>query len=114
MGSDHPVIDDRVGYRPVGRRLLLIVWIGIGVVVWNGVFDLFMTRGVKEYLYRQAAHELGRGERVTVREIMHETVTDAAVKASIWAVLVAGAGVLTVILCTRSSTTGTANRDPRR
>jgi hypothetical protein len=93
---------------------LLIVWIGIGVVVWNGFFDLLMTRGVKEYLYRQAEHELGRGKPVTMREIMNETRADAAVKASIWAVLVAGAGVLTVILCTRSSTTGTANRDPRR
>jgi hypothetical protein len=92
----------------------VIVWIGIGVVVWNGVFDLFMTRGVNEYLYRQAQHELGRGEQVTMREIMNETKADAAVKASIWAVLVAGAGVLTVILCTRSSTTGTANQNPRR
>jgi hypothetical protein len=100
--------------RPIGRRVFLIVWIGIGVVVWNGVFDLLMTRGVKEYLYRQAAHELGRGEPVTMREIMDETMTDAAVKASIWAVLVAGAGILTVILCTRSSTTGTASQSPRR
>jgi hypothetical protein len=114
MGSDHPAIDDRVKPRPVRRRVLLIVWIGIGVVVWNGVFDLLMTRGVKEYLYRQAAHELGRGERVAMREIMNETMADAAVKASIWAVLVAGAGILTVILCTRSSTTGTASQSPRR
>ena len=114
MGSDHPAIDDRVRHRPVGRRLLLIVWIGLGVVVWNGIFNLLMTRGVKEYLYRQAAHELGRGERVTMREIMDETMIDAAVKASIWAVLVAGAGILTVILCTRSSTTGTASQSPRR
>jgi hypothetical protein len=100
--------------RPSGRRVFLIVWIGIGVVVWNGFFDLFMTRGVKEYLYRQAEHELGRGEPVTMRQIMDETRVDAAVKASIWAVLVAGAGVLTVILCTRSSTTGTANHNRRR
>lgn len=100
--------------RPIGRRAFVIVWIGIGVVVWNGVFDLFMTRGVKEYLYRQAQHELGRGEQVTMRQIMDETRADAAVKASIWAVLVAGAGVLTVILCTRSSTTGTASQNLRR
>jgi hypothetical protein len=99
--------------RPTGRRVFLIVWIGIGVVVWNGFFDLFMTRGVKEYLYRQAQHELGRGEQVTMREVMDETRVDAAVKASIWAVLIAGAGVLTVILCTRSSTTGTASQNPR-
>jgi hypothetical protein len=87
---------------------------GIGVVVWNGFFDLFMTRGVKEYLYRQAAHELGRSEHVTMHEIMDQTLADAAVKASIWAILIAGAGILTVILCTRSSTTGTASPDPRR
>ncbi|MGH9313773.1 MAG: hypothetical protein ACRD1S_11330 [Vicinamibacterales bacterium] len=96
------------------RRALLALWIVVGVVVWNGVFDVLMTRGVKEYLYRQAAHELGRGERFTMREIMDQTIADAAVKASIWAGLVAGAGVLTVILCTRSSTTGTASPDARR
>jgi len=114
MGSDHSTIDHRAKYRPIGRRLFLIVWIGIGVVVWNGVFDVLMTRGVKEYLYRQAVHELGRGERVTMLEIMDKTKADAAVKASIWAVLVAGAGILTVILCTRSFTTGTASQNPRR
>jgi hypothetical protein len=115
MESDHPAIDDRPRYRAIGRRrIFIIVWIGIGVVVWNGVFDLFMTRGAKEYLYREAAHELGRGEPVTMREIMNETTADAAVKASIWALLVAGAGLLTVILCTRSSTTGTASPNPRR
>jgi hypothetical protein len=102
-------------YRSIGRRALVIVWLGIGVVVWNGVFDVLMTRGVKEYLYRQAAHELGRdGERVTMREIMNETMADAAVRASIWAVLLSGAGILTVILCTRSSTTGTVNPNARR
>jgi hypothetical protein len=101
-------------YRSIGRRALVIVWLGIGVVVWNGVFDVLMTRGVKEYLYRQAAHELGRGEPFTMRQIMGETMTDAAVKASIWAVLLSGAGLLTVIRCTRSSTTGTASPNARR
>jgi hypothetical protein len=115
MESDHPAVDDRLRSRAIGRRrIFIIVWIGIGVVLWNGVFDMLMRRGVKDYLYRQAAHELGRGEPVTIREVMDETTADAAVKASIWALLIAGAGLLTVILCTRSSTTGTASPGPRR
>jgi hypothetical protein len=95
------------------KRWLVGLWLALGVVVWNGIFDLLLTRGVKEYLFRQAAHDLGRGERFTMRQIMDETIADAVVTASLWALAVAGAGLLTVVLCTRSSTTGTTSPEPR-
>jgi hypothetical protein len=96
------------------RRRFLWLWLGIGVIVWNGIFDLLVTRGVKEYLFREAAHELGRGEQFTLREIMNQTVSDAALAASGWAIAIAGAGLITVVLCTRSYTTGTTSPDARR
>lgn len=63
------------------------------IVVWNGFFDILVTRGVKEYLYRAAEHELGRGPAVTMDRIMAQTVGDASVTASLWALLVGGAGL---------------------
>lgn len=70
------------------------------VVVWNGIFDILVTRGVKEYLYRSAEHELGRGPAVTMNQIMGQTVADAAVTASLWALFVGGAG-LAILLARR-------------
>jgi hypothetical protein len=95
------------------KRWLVGLWLAIGVVVWNGIFDLLLTRGVKEYLFRQAAHDLGRGERFTMRQIMDQTIADAVLTASFWALAIAGAGLLTVALCTRSSTTGITSPEPR-
>lgn len=74
------------------RHWALLLWLGVAVVVWNGAFDLLVTRGVKEYLYREAEAELGRGPRVTMREIMDQTIHDAAITASLWALFVGGAG----------------------
>jgi hypothetical protein len=60
------------------------------------MFDVLISRGVKEYLYRAANHELGRGPEVTMPEIMGQSIRSAAVDSSIWALLIGGAGVLTV------------------
>ncbi len=73
---------------------LLIVF--ASVIVWNGMFDILVTRGVKEYLYRTADHELGRGDAVTMGEIMGQTVSDAVVTASGWALFVGGVAALAV------------------
>jgi hypothetical protein len=79
----------------------VLLWVFVAAVVWNGIFDILVTRGVKEYLYRQADHELGRGPVVTMREIMDETVQDAVVTASLWALFVGGAGLATLYACGR-------------
>lgn len=74
----------------------LLLWVFLGAVVWNGVFDILVTRGVKEYLYREADHELGRGPAVTMQAIMRETVGDAAITASLWALAIVAAGTATI------------------
>jgi hypothetical protein len=77
-------------------RWLAVMWVVLAVVVWLGMFDVLISRGVKEYLYRTAEHELGRGPAVTMPEIMGRTRQDAAIDSSIWALLVGGAGLFTV------------------
>ena len=59
------------------RRLAIALWIAMAVVVWNGLYDLRITLGVRDYLMKQALHDAGRGPAVTISDAMHETVRDA-------------------------------------
>ena len=43
------------------RRLAIALWIAMAVVVWNGLYDLRITLGVRDYLMKQALHDAGRG-----------------------------------------------------
>lgn len=88
--------DDPPQRRPRAQRWLMVLWIGLAAAVWLGMFDVLISRGVKEYLYRTAEHELNRGPEVTMPEIMGGTIRDAVVDSSIWALLVGGAGLVTV------------------
>jgi hypothetical protein len=72
------------------------MWVMLAAVVWLGMFDVLISRGVKEYLYRSAEHELGRSPAVTMPEIMGQTIRGAVIDSSIWALLIGGAGLLTV------------------
>ena len=78
------------------RRQAALLWLAAGVVVWNGIYDLLLTRGVKEYLFRHALHEAGGGPFVPMARIMEQTVGDAVWISSIWAALIVAAGWLTI------------------
>jgi hypothetical protein len=80
------------------RNLPVLLVVFASVIVWNGMFDILVTRGVKEYLYRTADHELGRGDAVTMGEIMGQTVSDAVMTASGWALFVGGVGFVALRL----------------
>jgi hypothetical protein len=77
-------------------RWLVVFWVGVAAVVWLGMFDVLVSRGVKEYLYREADHELGRGPAVTMPEIMSETISGAVIDSSLWAIVIGGAGLATI------------------
>jgi hypothetical protein len=78
------------------RRLAVALWIGLGVVVWNGLYDLRITLGVRDYLLKQALFEAGRGPSVTISDHMHATVRDAVMVATLWASVIIAAGLWTV------------------
>jgi hypothetical protein len=86
------------------RRLAIVLWIAMAVVVWNGLYDLRITLGVRDYLLKTALHEAGRGPAVVMSEAMHATVKDAVLIASLWAAIILAAGLGTVKLLTRHST----------
>jgi hypothetical protein len=88
-----------IGALRAHRRAILF-WLGIAFFVWNGFFDILITRGEKFYLLSQARHELGLGPRLTIDEVMSRTIADAARVASIWAGIVFAAGIGTIGLLT--------------
>ena len=78
------------------RRLAVALWLAMAIVVWNGLYDLRITLGVRDYLMKQALHDAGRGPEVAISDAMHETVRDAVRVASLWSVIVLAAGLVTV------------------
>jgi hypothetical protein len=85
----------------VRGRWLLVGWLFVGLAVWSGFFDILITRGIKEYLMREAQFELGRGPIATMPDIMSQTARDASVIATRWAVFIVAAGWTTVWLARR-------------
>lgn len=82
-------------------RWALLIWIGLAAVVWNGFFDLLVSRGQKQYFLEQARFELGLGPEPSLDDVMRRTRQDAVRVASLWAVLIVAAGAATVVLLTR-------------
>jgi hypothetical protein len=81
------------------ERLAVALWTGLAVVAWNGLYDLRISLGVREYLLETALHEAGRGQAVVLAEAMRLTVRDAVLVASLWAgiILIAGLGTVRML-----------------
>jgi hypothetical protein len=83
-------------------RVLALVWLGMGIAVWSGMFDLYIARGADRYLWKKAEFELKLMQaEPSMAAMMADTRRDAAIKSSIWAVLVTGLGWTTVALARR-------------
>ncbi len=78
------------------RRHAALAWLVIAGVVWNAVYDLLMTRAVKETLLVAAKHEAGRGPTVPVDLLMGYAIYEAIWKSTLGASLVLLAGLLTI------------------
>ncbi|HEU4926298.1 MAG TPA: hypothetical protein VFT24_04585 [Vicinamibacterales bacterium] len=87
------------------RRWAIGFWIVMAVVVWNGLYDLRITLGVRDHLMKQALHDAGRGPAVTITEDMDATVKDAVLVASLWAGIILAAGLATVVMLSRATRT---------
>jgi hypothetical protein len=72
-------------------------WLLVGGAVGLGVYDLYVSRGAREYLQRAAEAELGRGPTVQMVDVMNENKHAGARAAGVWMLVVAGAGWATVL-----------------
>lgn len=84
------------------ERIGVAIWVVLAVVVWNGIYDVLLTRGVKEYLFRWALHEAGRGPVVPMSRIMEVTVRDAVWVSTLWAGIILLAGLVTIRVMSRA------------
>ena len=90
------------------ERIAVTVWVIAAVVVWNGVYDLLMTRGIKDYLLRQALHQAGKGPEVSMTALIDLAITEATWVSTLWASAVLLAGLMTIrLMKARSMTTST-------
>ena len=100
----------REGRRRV-PRLVLAIWIVTAVVLWNGLYDLRISVGTRDYLLQAALHEAGRGPAVSMSETMGQHVRDAVKVASFWTALVSAAALWTTARL-RAETPASPNTTP--
>lgn len=74
------------------RGIAALMWVAIGFAVWSGFFDLYVSRGAREYLQLSAESELGRVPKPSMTTVMAEARHAGAVAASSWAALIVVAG----------------------
>jgi hypothetical protein len=86
----------RLGPLSRAERFAVGLWIVLALGFGNAIYDLLVTRGIKEYLFRYALAEAGKGPVARLSDTMDGIVRDAS-----WISLLAGsiillAGMLTV------------------
>lgn len=85
------------------ERIAVAVWLTVALVVWNGVYDLLMTRGIKDYLLRQALHQAGRGPEVSMTALIDLAITEAIWVSTLWASVILLAGLMTIRMLSRQA-----------
>jgi hypothetical protein len=86
----------------VARRTIAVLWLVVGIALWNGIFDLYVSRGAREYLQLQAQSELGIVPRPSMAVVMARAERMGLIAATLWASAVVGAGWVTILLVARS------------
>ncbi len=78
------------------QRIAVAVWIVLAVALWNGIFEMMVVRGVKEYLFRAAQHEAGRRPFTPVAQVMDPAIFHATWVATLWTSIVLLAALMTI------------------
>lgn len=76
----------------MSRRLLAAIWLVVGVAIFNAFFDLYVSRGAREYLQKRAEYELRGGPEPDMETVMAQSTHDGWIMSSFWAGLVVAGG----------------------
>lgn len=68
----------------------------LAVLLWNGIFEMIVVRGVKEYLFRAAQYEAGRRPFTAVGDVMDPEIFHATWVATLWTSIILLAALLTI------------------
>ena len=77
-------------------RLFVVAWLVLGGALWNGIFDLYVSRGAREYLQLRAEFDAGVGPEPEVGQAMAVARRDGVVFATGWTAAVVGLGLVTL------------------
>ena len=80
------------------ERLAAALWVLLALFVGNGIYDVLVARGIKEFLFRHALSEAGVAPAVSLADLMHTTVVRAAAVGALWSGLVLLVGFATLRL----------------
>jgi hypothetical protein len=78
------------------EKRLLILWIAVAVVIWNGVYDMRMHDATRGYLLETALAAAGLGRGADMRVILHRGLVDAIAFSTAWALGIFLAGIVTM------------------
>ena len=78
------------------RRLVAVFWIALGVAIWNGFFDLYVSRGAREYGQLRVEAARDHMPEPSMKDVTSRAKRDGVIAATIWAALVTGAGLATL------------------
>ena len=85
-------------------RIVAGLWLVAGVIIWNAFFDLYVSRGAREYLQKKAEHDAGVGPPVVMDVVMRQSTRDGLIMSSVWSALVVAGGWATIAVVRRTST----------
>ena len=88
------------------ERALVGLWIVLAILLWNGIYDMTVGEGIKEYLFRSALHDAGRAPNVSIASVLDPYIFEAAWVSTFWACLVMLAGLVTIRSLRRSAGDG--------
>lgn len=78
------------------ERRVLILWLVLAFVVWNGVYDMRMHDTVRGYLFENALAQAHLGGGVDLRAYLHRGLVDAIAFSTAWGCGVLLAGLVTI------------------
>ena len=73
-------------------RVAVAIWLLVAAAVWMGFFELYVSRGAREYLQLKAEAELGWVPLPSMSDVMARAKADGATMASVWAAIVLAGG----------------------
>ena len=93
---------------PRRESIAVAAWLVLGIALWNGVYDMIVGQGLREYLFRSALHDAGRAPRVSIAAVVDPYITDAVLISTFWASLIVLAGLVTIKFMRAPRTDGNA------
>ena len=81
-------------------RLAVVLWLVLGIVVWNVIFDRVLVLAGRVYAWRAANVASGAGY-LPIEDVMPDAIRHGVRVASFWAVLVAAIGLVLVAVAAR-------------